>query len=463
MLHEGQLQLPNNHQPCVQWVHKESLQFATSFETNGKLAISIQELQPTSDPLSLTAKIFPVPSIDIDGAFSFSPISFHASFVNNTEVVVFDVQGSKILFHTKTTEPLYNSPGHFSPDGSFLACEILDHNIHIWKNTPTGYVPWSTLQLRSQFDDFSFSPTTISVLTWGQKGIQVLHPESSVSSPSHNEIKPLYRGYLMACSVDGARMVIAQRDGSVVTVINPHLGTMIQSIHVGVEIQAIGIVDDTILVAGGHRLTCWNLGVEGATISGCHDITAISESIGQASRLVSSNDCSQIVFASEETAILYNITSQSQAVLIDDKVDSAILDVQFSQDGNWLYVCICKGLSSGDHIFHLTKFEMGGDGCSVSMTQELLEDRESWERFFPPSQRYQVTKSKWVVDPSGCNCLWLPPHWRAYLTSAVRFEHNFLALVGGHHQKPIIIELQPLPHSPLTRLPNISAFFAWTV
>ena len=94
----------------------------------------------------------------------------------------------------------------------------------------------------------------------------------------------------------------------------------------------------------------------------------------------------------------------------------------------------------------------------MGVTKECLKDIESWERFFPPSRWYHVTSSKWVVDPSGCKCLWLPPHWRTMWVLDVEFEHNFLALVGGHHQKPIIIELQPLPHSPLTHFPNISSW-----
>ena len=452
MLHKGQLQLSHNHEPSVQWVHKESLQFATRFKVGRGFAISIQELQPTSDPLSLTAKSFPVPSID--GEFSFSPVSFHASFVTKTEVVVYDVQGSKILFHTKANKPLYVLPGHFSPDGSFLACKTLYHNIYVWRNTPGGYVPWSTLQPRLPFMDFSFSPTAISILTWGPQGIQVLHPKNSVSSPSPNKMKSLseQRDHLMACSVDGAHIVIARRESSVVTVLDSLLGTTVHSIHVGVKIQAIGIVDNTILVASGDKLISWNLGVGERAIAGdSHDITPISEYMREAGRLVLSNDCSQIAFAAGEIAVLYNIATQ--AACIEYAMDGTILDIQFSQDGKLLCVC-----SYGDSTLALTKFEMGEDGCLMGVTKECLKDIESWERFFPPSRWYHVTSSKWVVDPSGCKCLWLPPHWRTMWVLDVEFEHNFLALVGGHHQKPIIIELQPLPHSPLTHFPNISSW-----
>jgi len=410
-LHGGQLQSPNNYQPYALWVYKESPHFATCYKTNGKLTIGIQGFQPTPNSLSSTFKSFPVPSIN--GDFSFSPVSFHASFVTETEVVVVDVRGSKILFHTKATEPLYNPPGQFSPNGSFLACKTWNDNIHIWRNTPTGYAPWSTLQPRLPFDGFSFSPTAILVLTWGIYGIQVLHPESSVSSPYPNKIKPLFRqaNHLMACSVDGPYIVIAQKWDNAVMVLDSILGTTIQSIHVGMKIMAIGIVGGTILVAGRHRLTSWNLGVEGGAIVSCsHDIAPIGEYIQEAGRLVLSNDCSQVAFASDGAVILYNITSQT--ILVKHVLDGTILDIQFSQDENLLYACSCKALSYDDATFYLAKFETGGVRCLASVTKGNREDKELWERFFPPSQKYHVESSKWVLDPSGHKCLWLPPHWR---------------------------------------------------
>ena len=442
-LHKGQLQSPKDHQPYVQWVHGESLQFATSYKTNGKLAISIQGIQSTSNSLSFTAKSFFVPSIN--GEFSFSPVSFHASFVTETEIVVVDVQSSKILIHTKTTEPLYNPPGQFSPDGSFLACKTLGNNICIWRNTPTGYVPWSTLQPRLKFDGFLFSPTATSVLTWGKfNGIQVLHVENSISSPSPSEIKALHqqREHLVAFSADGSHIVTAQRESSVFTVLDSLLDTTTQSINAGVEIQAIRIVDDTLLMAGRHKLIIWNLGAgEGTTVGGIsHDI--IATHMDGAHNLALSIDHSKMAFASEETAILYDITAQ--AVLIKHEMYGTIQDIKFSQDGNLLYVWSCDMSFYGDYKVYLTKFEIGGDVCSVRVTKECLEDRQ-WNSLYLPSLKYYLRYLEWVQDSDGHRYLWLPPHWRTKAQSDIEYEHNFVALVGSHRQKPIVIEYQPLP------------------
>ena len=439
--HEGQLPLPEDCWLGAQWAHKGSLWFATSFKTDGKLAVHIQELQSTSDPPCHVVKSFPVPLSD--GVFSFSPISFHAAFVTQREVVVLDVQDSKILLCTKAIQPLYDPPGQFSQNGCFLACKTLDHSICIWKNISTGYVSWNTVQPRLPFFNFSFSPTATSILTQGPVGIQLLHQENSAGSPSPDGSRSPYqsRKHLVACSASGAYIVTAQQMGGILTVLDPLLGTLVQSIPTSVEIQAIWIVDDTIFVAGGDRLISWNLGVgEGATISGNYDIgTHMNRPCG----LVLSNDHSWSAFAVGKTVIIYDITAQE---ILAKHVVIGITDIQFSHDGHWLYICSCHPHPSSDlPAIHLTKFEME-DRRSVSVTRVHLEYRESQNRFVPPSHGNCVTRSKWVVDSSGCKYFWLPPNWRTRVNSDVQLEGRYLALVGRHHQKPIIIELQQQPH-----------------
>ena len=138
---QGEILSPPDSQLGAYWIHEDTLQFATSFKTGGKSVINIFELQPTLTPPLHMLSSFSVPPQS--GGFSFSPISFHASFVTLTEVIVLDVQNSKLLL-TKMAQG-YNS-GQFSHDGCFFACGISMHEICVWQNTPTGYVPWSSLR-----------------------------------------------------------------------------------------------------------------------------------------------------------------------------------------------------------------------------------------------------------------------------------------------------------------------------
>jgi hypothetical protein len=134
---------PSPHfQLGAHWVYEESLQFSTSFENDGMLVVNIQELQQTSTPPLALIKSFPALPC---GKFSFSPMSFYASFVTKMEVIILDIEDSRILLQAKATHSPYTQPGCFSPGGCFFAYGIQEYKIHIWKNTSANYVPWSNL------------------------------------------------------------------------------------------------------------------------------------------------------------------------------------------------------------------------------------------------------------------------------------------------------------------------------
>ena len=76
-----------------------------------------------------------------------------------------------------------------------------------------------------------------------------------------------------------------------------------------------------------------------------------------------------------------------------------------------------------------------------------MTDRESWVNFFQSPHGYSIERmSEWVGNSRDV-LLWLPPNWRTKYGLDVRWDGNFLALVGSHHKKPIIVEFQPQPPS----------------
>ena len=442
MLHKGQLQLPNTHQLGSQWTHDGCLQFATSFETDGELTVNIQEFQLASDHPHLTVKSFPV--LPLGGGFSFCSASFHASFVTKTTVIILDILGSKFLLCTKSPQPLYVPQGQFSPDGSFFMCETLEykHSICIWRNTPTGYVPWSTLQPRLPFDKFLFSPTMISIVTWGPEGIQLLCPDDSPTPLSSDSFRPLnlHLDDLLACSMDGAYIATAQQRNGVITVHDSLSGALQWSIHTDVEIQDFGIVNNTIFVASGHGLITWDLEVGGRVTSGGSYYTShrYMESV---ENLVLSNDCSKIAFTARKTVFLYDITAQ--AMLVEYKLIGVVTTIQFSPDGYHLHVFWDAHPQPQSSPSHLTVFKM--DGHTVSMITECLEGMGSQVWHHSEFHGYYRIGYDWVVDLSGCKHLWLPPSWRTKDRSNRRWKGNFLVLVGNQQQMPMIIELHPFP------------------
>ena len=443
---QTKLLLSSFNQQGACWAYKDTLQLATTSEADGKLVINIVEFQKTSDPPLPVVESFLIPPQH--GAFSFCPVSFHASFVTEHEIIILNVQDSKTLLSTQVAQQLHTQSNHFSPDGHFFACGTSEGRICIWKNTPVSYVPWSTLQPQFPFNRFSFSPTAISILAWGPTGIQLLHPENSASSQSPNETKPhsQYENHLVACSTDGKHIVIAQQKDNVVTVFDPLFGTPLWTIQVGVVIQDIKVVGNVLFVTDSHGLFSWNLGAGeigyhtgGATV---YDNIGIAH---DADNLVLSNGCSHIAFSVGRTVFLYDI--QAQETLVEYVMDGMVTNIQFSQDGCWLGIFSNIEGSNRDTDIYFTTLKMVEDWHLVDVTTKLLADKWSWTSVFRSPYGYRIgSTSEWVTDSKDNHILWLPPNWRTKHGLDVSWDGDFLALVGSHHKRPIIIELQPLPH-----------------
>ena len=230
-------------EPGPHWFREGSLRFTTSLKTGDNLEISIREFRPTSTPSHPVVESFRVPYHE--GEFSFAPVSFHASFITNTEVIILDVRDSNTLLHTEAPEESYYSEGLFSSDGCFFACETQRCDISVWKNTPAGYIPWSTVRPRSPCVGFSFSPTSTSILTWGPGGIQLLRPDNCASPlvPYVKEPDPQGNNHLVASYMRGTCIATARQCSRSVTIIDSLSGTPLHSIDTGSNIQDIKLVD----------------------------------------------------------------------------------------------------------------------------------------------------------------------------------------------------------------------------
>jgi WD40 repeat protein len=432
------------------WVHEESLQFSTSFRNNEKRVVNIQELQPTSTPLFPLIQSFHLPPCN--GQFSFSPISFHGSFVTEAEVIILSVQDLGILLQVKAAHS-YIPPGHFSPDGSFFACRTEEHEICVWKNTSTGYVPWSKLRPQLPFKGFSFSPTMSSILTWGPEGIQLLHPDNHPTIPSPDKLEHCRqcRNHIVAYSTDGVHIAVARKEDNIVMVLDTRSNAPQRFINTDMQVLDIKIIDNTIFVAGGHGLVKWDLEA-GEPMDDDNDSLEVSDddslevagdqiiSIATpTSHIAISDDCSQIAFTEEGKVFLCNI--QAQRTLFECVALHSVKDIRFSPDGHRLWF-ITDGGHSGS--ITLVKLERGEDGNFASVTTKSLRDEWPWVDHFSPHGWHVGSKSsEWVEDSKGNKLLWLPLSWRAKGWQDVRWDGNFLAFVHHDHLDPIIIEFQP--------------------
>ena len=355
---EGEYLASSIHQLGALYVHEESLQFAISSKTGQEHVISIQELQPTSDPLLHVIKSFPISPQD--GQFSYCPASSHASFISIYENVILDVQDSKVLFQSKGEGYTYRTAGYFSHDGHFCAWGTYSRflEIDIWENTSASYVPRSRLRPRLSWDNFSWSPTSISIMCWGVSVIQLLHPENCLSPTSSNLAKHVqHEDHLVAYSGDQTHIMIAQQGDGKITVLDLS-GTTQQYIDTNLSIKDIKIVGDTIFVIDGvrNRLSSWRLITEGQVNNNCgveRENRAFNICVSRP--LALSSDCSQVAFAVEGAAFLYDV--QAQAVLGDLVTDgNKVIHIQFSPDGSQLWFIV--RFSSGGKLSCFSPFSI---------------------------------------------------------------------------------------------------------
>ena len=435
-LGEDCIGLPRGEALGAHWICNGSLRLATKFETSERLGINIRELHPTSDPLYPVIRTFPVPPCD--GEFCFSPPSFHAAFFTTRRVNILNVQSSQILLHTGVA--LRITLGCFSPSGSFFACGTADCQIYVWKNGSTSYEPWATLQSRSPFFGFSFSPTKASILTWGQKGIQLLYLGSSGSTLPPNKNSLLQNQiHSVAFSPNGKHIAVAQQGDGVITLIDSLSTAPLQSIKVDDHILDLRIIGNVVHAASGSSIFRWNLEPGETMHSAYSGGEVVTETLGidlypgSVKQLILSDDCSQIAYVIREKkkAFLFDVESKR---LRKCDTPTKPIGVQFSPDGHQLWTLMDRELSTSDFLH----FGVVGDQLVDVTRQGLLQVTHQHS-----PHGYSIGEEfKWVEGPGGRKLLWLPPSWREANGPGVRWEGSFLVLVNGYHPKPIIIDFQ---------------------
>ena len=444
------------------WIYKDTLQFAVDLNTYGKLLINIYELQPTSSlPLHLLSSF---PLLPQSGEFSFSPVSFHASFATDQEVIILDVQASRPLLQTKFDTII--PPGEFSPNGNFFALCGQGEKVYVWKNTPTGYTLWGSFRARSQIITPFWSPLSASLLCWSPLGIQLFYPDNSIDPLSNVKIQLNFRNetHIVACLTDGVHIATAKKQNNIITVLNYHSGTLLQSINTDMQIHDIKTIDDTIFVVDIHKLASWKLGSGGTTHShygtwrvAVDEVSALE--INQ-DYSVLSHDCSQIAFTAQDRIFLYCV--ETQEILKSIKWEHDLLDMQFSPDNCELWLTSVTP-SAGDHHFFM-KLDTAVDWAIMEESLYSQETDSTWEWFqgegvdiqawstklASPHGCYAGIGSQWVTDSEGSKLLWLPPNWRIIKEWDMRWNNSFLTLLHYHHPGPIIIDFRPqfLPSHP---------------
>jgi hypothetical protein len=206
----------------------------------------------------------------------FSPSTYRISIWSSQTIRVFDIRNSRCLLQESEESGEFTST-HFSPDGTLFAVAIVN-GIRIWKYTSDSYTPYQTLlppyrntphhsSLLSYVKiDFRFSPSSSSILSWYNDLLQVWHLDDLPTTPE-------IRFQPIAISQLGNHIATAPKSGSesTVTILDRDSRTPPRFIDTGMEIAALAITGNVLLVVGSNEIVAWLVMEDGPVDSGIYN------------------------------------------------------------------------------------------------------------------------------------------------------------------------------------------------
>ena len=431
------------------WTHGESFRFATI----GLTTIAIWEVGFTPRATTLTEVETIAVSREVgaavlcygdDGSLRkrvrFLLASCRLAFAYADKVLVWDARSSRSLLHSKRRDSKYQEMMSFSSDGRFFACPTTGLEIHLWKESLTGYTLHGTLTPGTNNSIPLLSPNGKSVVAFGGATIRLWHTKSFVTTssgipaggPQHTA------NFALDFSPDGTFAAVVRKGENVVTVLDLQSGVPQLTINASMEVYGLRVTGNAVVVIGDSRIITWNL-----PAGGC--VPNPSVNIG---------DCAQTISFSRPKGgyvVAASISPDLQHVALTRKFFSGFLRLDFYSGSIGKYL----GVVTADE--EATWFS--SDGCSLwytlvggikrswTITGGLLCEASLVDLEHPPegypwgsSHGYRATNDGWVFGPDGKRLLMLPPHWRSDPTQRV-WNGQFLALLHGALPGPVILEL----------------------
>ena len=429
------------------WPHDSYLRFAT---INPKL-IRIWQSPFTLEPPPVEVASFLVPDGITDAErFLLLPSLSRLAFVLKNTIQVWDLKTPKLLLKSELAySPKYDKrlppQSSFSSNGQFFAYTTIGEGVHVWKESPTGYLPHQRLPI---FADESLvgprlSPNGESIIVPLQSKIHRSHTRDQAPSlPSVSTGGSEPNQFTLGFSPDKNFAAFARQGENTVTIIDLKSGEQKWNADVGLEIGCVGMAGGTVIIVGEDSIVTWNLPSGDRTFNASiNDIvrTTILDPLpssyipGMPNYMSISPDLSRIT-------VMRSCSGSLGRLEVDDvstglclaRINTAESQLRpyFTRDGREVWT---GNYSSRDK-----------EEC------EIIEDSESgaielklqlvfaWD--FPESSHgYTVTGGWWVLSPSQRRLLWLPHRWRSHRVRRT-WGGRFLGLLDGELSEVVVLE-----------------------
>ena len=427
------------------WTHDEYLRFAT---TNPE-SIRIWQSPFTLEHPPVEVASFPVTEwfTDADNLL-FLPSLSRLAFVRGDTIRVRDLKAPKLLLESELTPytyelfPLQGSLMSFSFDGRFFTYTTSSEGVHVWKESPTGYLPYRRLPF--SYVRFGaapqLSPNTESIIISLERKIHRLHTRDqfpSLSSASTGDSRP--NDFTLGFSPDENFAAFARRWENMVTIIDLKSGESKWNIDVGLKISCVGMAGGTVIVVGWGSIVTWNLpsgdrtpnaSINDIAYVTIHRHTSPPSFTGVPYYMSISPDLSRIVVARESPSSLevYDVSTGSCLARIST---GGLLSPRFTRDGCEVWVGNCDSFGEQCEIIE--------DGKSRVIELNLQRTEGPSREFFRESSRgYVVTDGCWVLSPGQKRLLWLPHRWRSDERNRA-WGGRFLGLLDANELSEVVI------------------------
>ena len=429
------------------WTHDEYLRFAT---INPK-SIKIWQTPFTLEPPPVEVASLPVPDGITDAnRLLFLPSLTRLAFVLGDTIQVWDVKTPKLLLKSEVTpdsEKLLPPQSSFSSDGCFFAYTTWNEGVHVWKESPTGYLPYQRLPFFPDYSEVAprFSSNTESIIVSLQTEIHRFHTRDPVPSlPIVSTGIGPHIDFTLGFSPDENFAAFARQGENTVTIIDLKSGQPKWNTNVGLEIAFVGMAGRTVIVVGRDLIVTWNLpGGDRTLNASINDIVRttildplpLSYQMGVPQTMSIAPDLSYIVVAwgcEAPRSYSLGVVDVSTGSCLPRISTETLLRPQFTQDGREVW-------ARDDYSFG-EQCEIIEDGKSGAIELKLRKTEGPSREFFRESPRYTVTDDWWVMSPSQKRLLWLPHRWRSPFGRNRTWDGRFLGLLHRELSEVVILE-----------------------
>ena len=430
---------PEGHIVAQIWTHGEFLRFATVKPGS----ITIWEVGFTSEHTLAKIESLPAPDDTGSGRKLFLPTLSRLAFIlRDSAVMIWDARDSKFLLDFVGGGRLGRLS--FSSDGRLFACGVIDQGVHLWKESPTGYVLHQKLVSGpAAYQNRPFlSPDGESIITSKDDETQLWRTTDPINPPSSVPPQPSEQtDFILAFSSDKSFIATGRLGGNIATVVDLKSGNPRLVVDTGMKICGLGATANTVVVVGEGKIITWNLPAGDCVLdarANIHDSvrTIVFDHPPPFLRRLHSASISPdfnhlaITTRRNEGLDIYDVSTGKHLV---GTATGSVFHPWFTRDGR--EVRCSGGVSGGQKIIR-------SEGSDVIGLEPLPERsaEPSGGYLWESSHGHNVTDDGWILDSRMKRVMWLPHRWRVEVKYRI-WDGRFLALFDRGLPEPIIVEL----------------------